>query len=170
MITNLKLKFYGDKLLRKKSTPVKTVGPTERMLITSMIKKMYESKGIGLAAPQVGINERIFVVDIGEGPIAVINPRIVKKRGREVMEEGCLCFPDISFRVKRAQKIVLKYLDENNNKVERGFDDLLARVMQHEIDHLDGKLIIDYASWQEKLKYRKQLKEIRKINKENQGT
>lgn len=136
------------------------------MLIASMIETMYEHKGVGLAAPQVGINEQIFVADIGDGPFAVINPHISKKRGLDAMEEGCLCMPGVVVKVRRHKKIFVSYIDENNEKIERECDGLLARVFQHETDHLHGKLLIDYASWAKKLKLKKQLAEIRKQSKD----
>jgi len=153
----LKIRFCGDSALREVSFPIKEVGPAERMLIQSMINTMHESKGIGLAAPQVGINQRILVGDIGEGPIAVINPHIIYRSGSVEMEEGCLSIPEVTIKVKRAEKIVLQYLDENNCEVEKAYEGLMARVILHEIDHLDGKLIIDYANSLEKGKYEKQL-------------
>ena len=86
----LKIRLYGDPCLRKKSVPLKEVGPAERILIESMILTMHEYKGVGLAAPQVGINQKILVADIGEGPMAIINPHVVKKYGSSILEEGCL--------------------------------------------------------------------------------
>ena len=167
LTTKLSIRIYGDPCLRKKSVPVKKVGPSERMLIASMIETMQGHKGIGLAAPQVGINEQIFVADIGEGPIAFINPRIKNKKGSEVMEEGCLSIPGVVVKVKRPQKITVSFLDEQDQKVEREFDGLLARVIQHETDHLKGKLIFDYASSYQKLKIKKQLRDIRKQSKKS---
>ena len=163
-ITPLNLRLYGDPCLRKKSTPVKSVKTGERMLIQSMIATMHKHKGIGLAAPQVGINEQIFVVDVGQGPFAVINPRILKRKGNAILEEGCLSVPGVLVHVKRPQTIVVQYLDENNNVVEREYTDLLARVFQHETDHLNGRLILDYARWGEKRKIRKQLDKILQEN------
>ena len=156
----LKIRLYGDPCLRKKSVPVKEAGSVERILIQAMIETMLKNKGVGLAAPQVGINQRIFVADIGEGPIAVINPKIVKKTGAMTMQEGCLSIPGVTVAVKRAKSIVVKYIDENNREIERRFDDLLARVILHETDHLDGKLIVDYASLSEKRKLKEKLKDL----------
>lgn len=163
--TQLKIRIYGDPCLRKKSIPVKKVGAGERMLIVRMIETMQEHKGVGLAAPQVGINEQIFVADAAEGPMAFINPRVTKKKNPETTEEGCLSIPGVTVKVRRPNKIFVSYLDEHNKKIEREFDGLLARVIQHETDHLKGKLIVDYASWYQKLKLKKQLKEIRQQSK-----
>jgi peptide deformylase len=162
----LRIRIYGDPCLRKRSKAVKEVGPSERFLINAMIDTMHAHKGIGLAAPQVGINEQIFVVDTGDGPFAVINPHIIKKTGSDVMEEGCLSIPEVLVKVKRAESIVVEYLDENNRKVEFKCSGLLAKVIQHETDHLNGKLIIDYASPEEKEKFKKIVHQLEKLNKE----
>ncbi|HBG61477.1 MAG: peptide deformylase [Omnitrophica WOR_2 bacterium RIFOXYB2_FULL_38_16] len=149
MITKLKVRLDGDPCLRNISSPVDSVGPGERMLIRSMIATMYDQDGIGLAAPQVGINKRILVADVGDGPIAVINPCIVTTEGSCVLEEGCLSVPETTVIIKRPQKIKIKYTDEENEVIENEFDDLTARVLLHEIDHLDGKLIVDYKDLEE---------------------
>lgn len=164
--TKLKIRIYGDPCLRKKSLPVREVGPAQRMLIASLIETMLQNKGVGLAAPQVGINEQIFVADIGDGPMAFINPHILKRRGAEVMEEGCLSIPGVLVNVKRAKTIVVQFVDEHNRKVKRECSELLARVIQHETDHLNGKLIVDHVPWGQKLKVRKKLKDIERQNKE----
>lgn len=165
--TKLKIRICSDPCLRKKSVPVKAVDASTRLLIASMLETMYESKGIGLAAPQVGINERLFVADIGDGPVAFINPKITKRSGQDIMEEGCLSVPGILVEIKRAAKIVVEYLDENSRQVTQDLGGLMARVVLHETDHLNGKLIIDYASWAQKLKLKKKLKEIKKNNAPN---
>lgn len=161
-ITELKIRIYGDPCLREKCKKVKEVGPAERMLIQGMIAAMQEQKGVGLAAPQVGINQRIFVADIGNGPTAFINPKISKSSGKEPLEEGCLSIPGVTVTVERATKIVVQYLDASNEKQEEVFEDLMARVVQHEFDHLDGKLILDYAAGEEKEKVEEQLKDLEK--------
>ena len=135
------------------------------MLIASLIETMHENKGVGLAAPQVGINEQIFVADIGEGPMAFINPQILKRRGADVLEEGCLSLPGILVDVKRPKTITVQYTDEHNRKVKGEFGELLARVIQHETDHLNGKLIIDRVPWGQKAKVKKLLKEFDKKDK-----
>lgn len=161
----LKIRTYGDPCLRKKSKAVKDVGPSERFLINAMIETMRSYKGIGLAAPQIGLNEQIFVADIGDGPMVFINPQITKRTGEDVMEEGCLSIPDVLIKVKRAQSIEVIFTDENNRKMQLKCGGLLAKVIQHETDHLNGKLIIDYSSIPEKLKFKKKLDEMLKLNK-----
>ncbi|MFA5059178.1 MAG: peptide deformylase [Candidatus Omnitrophota bacterium] len=151
--------------MRKKSSVVKRVNAGERMLIASMIETMHQNKGVGLAAPQVGINEQIFVADVGNGPAAFINPRILKKSGSEVLEEGCLSIPGIIVKVKRPKKILVEHLDEDNQLIRKEYDELLARVILHETDHLKGKLITDYANLAAKIKLRPKLKAIRQVQK-----
>ncbi len=158
--TKLKVRLYGDPILRQKAAQVKEVGPAERILIASMIETMHEHKGIGLAAPQVGVSEQLFVADIGDGPVVVVNPKILMRSGEEVREEGCLSIPGILMNVKRSQKIRVRYLNEDNQMVEREYSDLLARVVLHETDHLKGKLIIDYASLVQQRQIKKQLQAI----------
>lgn len=164
MLPKLTIRIYGDPCLRKKSAEVKAIGPGERLFIKALMAAMYEHKGVGLAAPQVGVNQQIFVADIGDGtgPAAYINPKILKKSGSQKMEEGCLSIPGVTVPVKRPQKVLVKYTDEHNQIVETELTDLLARVFQHESDHLHGKLIIDYAGITQKAKIRKQLNEIRR--------
>ncbi len=162
MKPQLKMRYYGEACLRQKCAPVQEVGPSERFLIEAMIDKMHEEKGVGLAAPQIGINQQIFVADIGLGPLAVINPKILKRSGSEWMEEGCLCLPGITVNVKRARNISVRYVDENNQTVEREFDDLMARVFMHETDHLSGKLIVDHVSWRERGRLKKKLEQFTK--------
>ncbi len=163
--TELKVRLYPDPCLRQKCEKVSEVGPSERMLIEAMLATMHKQKGIGLAAPQVGINRRIFVADIGDGPIAFVNPVIKKGPGAEKFEEGCLSIPGINVNVVRPEKIHVSYLDYNNQKQSRNFSELMARVIQHENDHLDGKLIIDYASKSDKEKIASKLAELEKANK-----
>lgn len=167
IVTKLKVRLYGDPCLRKKSALVKSVGPGERMLIRAMLETMRDHKGIGLAAPQVGINEQILVADAGdgEGPIAVINPKIIKKSGSGKMEEGCLSIPGVVINIKRPSKVTVRFMDENGKEVEKEFLDLWARVIQHETDHLHGKLIIDYAGILAKKKIKQHLKELEELNK-----
>ena len=144
MFGSLKVRVLGDPCLREKSKPVKEVGPVERMLIAAMFETMQGHKGIGLAAPQVGINEQIFVIDTGKDAFAVINPKILKSAGSEAMEEGCLSIPHAHVTIKRAKAIEVEFTDENNRKVRAKLSGLAAKVFQHETDHLQGKLIIDY--------------------------
>ena len=136
----------GDEVLRKKCRPVGEVTERIQTLVDDMIETMHDSNGVGLAAPQVGVMRRIFVVDIGEGPIVLINPEIIEMSGEQTGEEGCLSLPGKAGTVTRANYVKIKGLDrEGNEQVYEGTE-LLARAFQHENDHLDGILYIDKAT------------------------
>lgn len=158
--TKLRLRFYGDPALRSRSKPVDAVTDEEKQVIGEMAEIMRLSGGIGLAAPQVGVPKQMVLVDVGQGPVVLINPRITEKRGAQSMEEGCLSLPGIYVNVKRARRIQVVALNEQNEKISLAAYDLLARALQHEIDHLRGRLIIDYAGFLQKIKLRKKLKSI----------
>jgi peptide deformylase len=160
-LPELTIRIYGDPCLRKKCVPLKEVGPGVRAVLQSMIQTMHQSKGIGLAAPQVGITERFFVLDVGDGPMVIVNPRITKRSvAMESLEEGCLSIPEVNIAVRRPAKITVQYMDENNRMMKLTCDGLLARVIQHETDHLNGKLIVDYATAAEKERFREKLKAL----------
>src|SRR3989338_2404501 len=134
--TKLRLRIYGDKALRRKSLLVKCVGTQEKMLLDTMAQIMYASGGIGLAAPQVGINRQMIIVDVGKGLTALINPRIKKKKGSWVMQEGCLSVPEVYVDVKRAKRVFVEGIDAANNTISFWADEIFGRAIQHEIDHL----------------------------------
>lgn len=157
----LKIRLFGDPALRKKAGPVKEITQRHRDILSRMAQLMYESSGIGLASLQVGINEAMIVVDIGSGLYKLINPKIVYKQGSQVMEEGCLSIPGICVKVKRAKKVKISAYDESAKPVTIEAQDLLACVFQHEIEHLKGRLIIDYASFFEKFKIAGKLEELK---------
>jgi len=154
----LKIRFYGDPCLETKSRAVKEVGPVERMLIAAMFETMLACKGVGLAAPQVGINEQIFVVDTGQDVFAAINPKIIKTAGSEVMEEGCLSIPRVLVDIKRAKTVWVEFTNEENTQVRAQLNGLVAKVFQHEYDHLQGKLILDYLKPKDRSKIVSQIK------------
>ena len=155
----LKVRLYGDSCLRAKSKSVKEVGPAERMLIASMFETMRAQKGIGLAAPQVGINEQIFVVDTGKDAFAVINPRIIKTVGSLDSEEGCLSIPNLHVVIRRAKELEVEFMNEENQPIRAKLSGLLAKVFQHENDHLQGKLILDYLGAHDRKEVIKQIKD-----------
>jgi len=130
-----------------------------------MVDTMYQAQGVGLAAPQVGINKRIFVIDIGDGLIVIINPKVLSRKGVHCLEEGCLSVPEVSILIKRPEKIQVQYQEQNNNVVKKSFEGLMARAFLHELDHLDGKLILDYASSEELNKYKDKLDKIHQDTK-----
>lgn len=138
---------YPNPTLKKTSAPVLAVGEEDRSLLEEMVKTMYLSHGIGLAAPQIGINKKLMVVDIGDKNILrLINPIIIKAAGKEEMEEGCLSVPNIYVNIKRAKSVKIKALNENGRLVNFEATGLLARAILHEIDHLNGRLIIDHLN------------------------
>ena len=125
-----------------------------------MLAAMRENKGVGLAAPQVGSTGRSSSRISATGRWPSLTPRSSKKSGGDVIEEGCLSIPGVTVMVRRPERIVVRYIDENNQPHEKFYEEMMARVIQHEMDHLDGKLIVDYAGIKEKIKLRAQLKEL----------
>jgi peptide deformylase len=140
----LAIRTVGDPCLREVSQPLQGVGPSERILIQAMFETMYHADGVGLAAPQVGINKQIIVLDVGKGPLVMVNPDIVQKEGESVMEEGCLSVPGRCVKIQRAETITVRFLDEQGDSQELMCSGLLSCAVQHECDHLQGKLIVDY--------------------------
>ena len=134
------IRVEGDEVLTKVSRPVDKMTPRIHDLITDMLDTMYESMGVGLAAPQVGILKRIVVIDIGEGPIVLINPEILETSGEQTGDEGCLSVPGMAGQVTRPNYVKVKALDEDMNEVEYEGEGLLARAFCHELDHLDGHM------------------------------
>jgi len=145
------IKIFPNPILRKNGKAILNIGNEERRMLADMAETMYLKGGVGLAAIQVGVLKNMVVVDIGEGLMKLINPIILKKEGAEMQEEGCLSVPDKCVNVKRSKKIVVDYLNEDGRAIRLPAEGLLARVIQHEVDHLSGKLIIDYLSPLKKL-------------------
>ena len=143
----LDIRVLGDPVLRKPTKPVTEITDELRKLIADMFETMYAAEGIGLAAPQVGRTERIAVVDVEGQKFALINPEILSiATATDKAEEGCLSIPDIYGDVERPSTVRIKAIDENGQEYEAEGTELLGRCFQHEIDHLDGKLFIDYLS------------------------
>ena len=140
----LDIRVLGDPILRKDTTIVPAVTDDIRRLADDMFETMYAAKGIGLAAPQVGRTERVAVVDVEGARHVIVNPEIVMREGSQKGEEGCLSIPDIYADVERARRVVVKAKDREGKPIEIDATELLARCIQHEIDHLHGKLFIDY--------------------------
>lgn len=136
-----------DPVLREKAKPVASITPNIQKLLTDMADTMYDAEGVGLAAPQIGILKRVIVMDVGDdhGLIELVNPEIVSKEGEQFGPEGCLSIPGLSGDVRRAHKVKVKGLDRNGKEIEIEGTDLLARCIQHEIDHLNGVLFTDLA-------------------------
>ncbi|MET0047575.1 MAG: peptide deformylase [Sedimenticola sp.] len=163
----LEILHFPDPRLRTKAKPVNTVDDAVRKLVDDMFETMYKAPGIGLAATQVDVHKRIVVIDLSEErdqPLCLINPEIIAKEGVEEMEEGCLSVPDISEKVSRADRVKVSALDRDGNPFELEADGLLAVCIQHELDHLDGKLFIDYLSGLKRQRIRKKLEKEARIN------
>lgn len=137
------IRTEGDPVLRKVSRPVTEMNQKLRTLIFDMLDTMYESMGVGLAAPQVGILKRLVTIDVGDGPIVLINPEILETSGEQTGDEGCLSVPGMAGQVTRPNYVKVKALDENMEEVIYEGTELLARAFCHEIDHLDGKMYTD---------------------------
>ncbi|NTU53332.1 MAG: peptide deformylase [Chlorobiaceae bacterium] len=163
----LPINTYSDPVLAVKAKPLKGIDPSIEKLITDMFESMYRAPGIGLAAPQVGHSIRLLVVDISSieayadfRPMVVINPRIMEFRGRNSMEEGCLSVPGVVGDVLRPSAITLRYRDEQFEEHTADFSGMMARVIQHEIDHLDGTLFIDRMDKRDRRSIQKELDAI----------
>jgi peptide deformylase len=151
---------FPDPRLRKRAAPVPAVDAAIRQLIEDLFETMYAAPGIGLAATQVDAHLRVLVADVspdGSSPHALVNPVILEKDGRAVSEEGCLSVPGYYEEVERAEHIRVRYLDRNGDEVEEDMRGLLAICVQHEMDHLDGKLFVDYLSEAKRSRIRKRL-------------
>ncbi len=133
----------GDEILRKKSKEVEVINERILTLIEDMIDTMYAADGVGLAAPQIGILKRVVVIDVGDGPIILINPEIIKEEGSQIDLEGCLSIPNYNGKVERPFKVTVKALNEHGEEFLIEGEELLARAFCHEIDHLDGILFRD---------------------------
>jgi peptide deformylase len=156
---------FPDPRLRTKAVPVAQVDAGIRQLIDDMFETMYAAPGIGLAATQVNVHKRVIVIDITEdrsAPLALINPEIMAREGTEETEEGCLSVPGIYDKVTRSEKIRVRTLDRNGKQIEMDADGLLAVCIQHEMDHLEGKLFVDYLSELKRTRIRKKLEKERK--------
>jgi len=158
----LEIKEYGDPILREKALLVEEITPDILNLIKDMAETMYADSGVGLAAPQVGVSERIITIDEDEEKLLVLlNPEIIKSEGEAVEEEGCLSVPGVYSEVKRSLKVTVKALNENGDPIEITKEGLTARALQHEIDHLNGILFIDKIGRMERQILLNKLKKIK---------
>jgi peptide deformylase len=137
------IRVFGDPVLRQRAAEIEEIDAKIVRLSEEMVETMYAAPGVGLAAPQVGIERRIFVYDVGEGPRTVINPEIVESRGEWEYEEGCLSVPDLHWLIVRPKEVHLVGHDLQGNEISIEGDELLGRVFQHELDHLDGILLLE---------------------------
>ncbi|MGB5277930.1 MAG: peptide deformylase [Gammaproteobacteria bacterium] len=161
----LEILHYPDKRLRTVAVPVDVVDDSIRNLVDDMFETMYAAPGIGLAATQVNVHKRIIVIDLSvekNEPLCLINPEIIKTEGVEQTEEGCLSVPDIYETVERAERIEVKALDKRGKAFTLEADGLLAVCIQHEIDHLQGNLFVDYLSPLKQMRVKKKLQKARR--------
>ena len=156
----LEIIHFPDERLRTRAKQVAQITPVHQTLIDDMLDTMYAAPGIGLAATQVDVHEQIIVIDVSEDnkhPYCFINPQIISHLGKETMEEGCLSVPETYAEVERAESVIVKYLDRKGAEQVLETDGLLAVCVQHEIDHLKGKLFVDYLSKLKRDRIRKKL-------------
>jgi len=164
-MAKLKILEFPDPRLRKKAAPVATVDDALRVFIADMFETMYEAPGIGLAATQVDVHKRLLVTDVSPDksePYVLINPEIVERDGVTATDEGCLSVPGYYEEVERAEHIRVRFLDGNGDETEMEATGLLAVCIQHEMDHLDGKLFVDYLSEAKRQRIRKKLEKERR--------
>ncbi len=155
-----KILHYPDPRLRRKALPVDTVDDEIRTLIDDIAETMYQAPGMGLAAPQIDVTKRILVIDISEARNdlrVLVNPELLTQEGEQTMEEGCLSVPGVYEEVTRAEKVTVRALGRDGKPFELETDGLLATCVQHEIDHLNGKLFVDYLSRLKQQRVRKKL-------------
>ncbi|MFK7795235.1 MAG: peptide deformylase [Gammaproteobacteria bacterium] len=161
----LEILHFPDPRLRLKASPVTQVDDQVRQMVKDMLETMYQAPGIGLAATQVNIQLEVIVIDVSEDkdqPLCLINPKIIELDGVEEMQEGCLSVPGFYENVTRAEKIKIQALNENGKRFELEADDLLAVCIQHEMDHLQGKLFVDYLSPLKRQRIKKKLLKLEK--------
>ncbi|MCM1283921.1 MAG: peptide deformylase [Muribaculaceae bacterium] len=139
------IRLQGDPILNKVCREVKEMNPRFRTLIEDMLETMYNANGVGLAAPQVGILRRIVVIDVGDGPIVMVNPEIVESSGEQTGDEGCLSVPGKAGSVTRPNYVKAKFFDENMQEQEVEGTELLARAICHEVEHLEGHLYVEHV-------------------------
>ncbi len=137
------IRVFGDPVLRLPAQPVTSFGASLHRLIQDMLETMYDAPGVGLAAPQIGVSKQVFVADAGDGPFVMVNPELVEAEGEWEFEEGCLSVPGRFWPIVRPGFVRARGLDEHGNPVEYSGDDLVGRVLQHEIDHLNGMLLLE---------------------------
>ena len=164
-MTMLQILHFPDPRLRTQAERVEVVDDQIRTLVDDMFETMYAAPGIGLAATQVNVHKRVIVIDVSEGqdqPVVFINPEILNKEGIEEMDEGCLSVPGVYERVQRAERVKIRAQGRDGKPFELDADGLLAVCIQHEIDHLDGKLFVDYLSQLKRVRIRKKLDKQRR--------
>jgi peptide deformylase len=166
LLSILSILEFPDERLRKRAALVKTVDDKIKKLVDDMLETMYQARGIGLAATQVNVQLRVVVIDVSEEkntPLCLINPEIIEKDGVKESEEGCLSVPGFFEKVTRAEHIIVRALNQKGELFELSTRDLLAVCIQHELDHLNGKLFVDYLSSLKRQRIKKKLEKLHKL-------
>jgi peptide deformylase len=166
------IRLVGDPVLKQRAHEVEDVDAALVKLVEDMITTMYEAPGVGLAAPQVGVQKRLFVYDVGDGPETLVNPTLVEGDGEWVFEEGCLSVPGLAWDIVRPKEVHLHGWDLDGNEVDIEADEYLARVFQHEMDHLDGILLLERLDEDQAREARKAVRELmlgREPNRPREG-
>lgn len=151
---------YGEEQLRQESRPVSEITDEIRELVRDMFESMYKAQGIGLAAPQVGVSFRLFILDLGEKKMVFINPKIIDKDGKETFEEGCLSFPGLREKVQRSRRVIATAIGLDGKEFEVTAEGLFARAIQHEYDHLEGVLMVDRISKARRIQLKRDLERL----------
>ena len=155
------IRVFGDPVLKQRAKDVTDVDGALVRVVNTMVETMYDASGVGLAAPQVGVQKRMFTYDVGDGPQVLINPEIVETEGEWAYEEGCLSIPGFHFEIIRPKLVTIKGVDLDGDEVIIQGDELLGRVFLHELDHLDGVLMLDRLDPDER---RRALRELRDVD------
>lgn len=154
------IRVIGDPVLKQRANEITDIDGALVRLADAMLDAMYEAPGLGLAAPQVGVRKRLFVYDIDDEPMALINPEIVETRGEWTYEEGCLSVPGLTWEIVRPKEVHLRGYDLDGNQVDIEADELTARLFQHELDHLDGVLLVEHLSDEQRTDAKKALRDL----------
>jgi len=154
------VRVFGDPVLKQKAKDVTDLDGALARFVDTMVDTMYEASGVGLAAPQVGVQKRMFTFDVGEGPQVLINPEVAEATGEWVYEEGCLSIPGFHFEIVRPKVVTMTGLDLDGNEVVIEGDELLGRVFLHELDHLDGVLMLDRLDPDERKRALRELRDV----------
>ena len=158
-----RIRVLGDPVLRQEAVSIEDIDGRIVRMAEDMVPAMYEAEGIGLAAPQVGIQKRLFVYDIGEGPQTLVNPQIIESDGEWAFEEGCLSIPGLFFEIVRPKQVHLVGRDLEGKEISVEADELLARLFQHELDHLDGVLLLDHLDRDQRKAAQRQWREMQSL-------
>lgn len=158
-----RIRVLGDPVLRQEAVSIEDIDGRIVRMAEDMVPAMYEAEGIGLAAPQVGIQKRLFVYDIGEGPQTLVNPQIIDSDGEWAFEEGCLSIPGLFFEIVRPKQVHLVGRDLEGKEISVEADELLARLFQHELDHLDGVLLLDHLDRDQRKAAQRQWREMQSL-------